>query len=169
MTAYQGTVGLTALFTHTYNMELCWDCYILYSTWPKVCGHLLVEHLIPKSWALILSLSPPFAAITSSTLLRRRSTRCWNIAAGTCILFNSATKASVRSATVRFAVGVSIHSKDVRWVEVRALCRQVKFFHTNLDKPFLYGPRCKHGCIFMLNQERSFPKVLPQSWKHSFV
>ncbi|CDQ67465.1 unnamed protein product [Oncorhynchus mykiss] len=26
-------------------------------------------------------------------------------------------------------------------VEVRALCRPVKFFHTDLNKPFLYGPR----------------------------
>ena len=53
-----------------------------YTTWPKVCGHLLVEHLIPKSWALIWSWSP-FAAITASTLLGRLSTRCWNIDAGT--------------------------------------------------------------------------------------
>ena len=26
-------------------------------------------------------------------------------------------------------------------VEVRALCKPVKFFHTDLDKPFLFGPR----------------------------
>jgi hypothetical protein len=25
-------------------------------------------------------------------------------------------------------------------VEVKALCSPVKFFHTDLDKPFLYGP-----------------------------
>jgi hypothetical protein len=30
---------------------------VMYTTWPKVCGHLLVEHLIPKSWALIGSWS----------------------------------------------------------------------------------------------------------------
>ena len=41
---------------------------LIYTTWPTVCGHLLVEQLIPKSWALIWSWSP-FAAITSSTLL----------------------------------------------------------------------------------------------------
>ena len=34
--------------------------------------------------------------------------------------------------------------------EVRALCRLVKFFHTDLDKPFLYGPRFVHGAIVML-------------------
>jgi hypothetical protein len=28
------------------------------TTLPKVCGHLLVEHLIPKSWTLIWSWSP---------------------------------------------------------------------------------------------------------------
>ena len=52
-------------------------------TWPKVCGHLLVERLIPKSWALIWSWSR-FAVITASTLLGRRSTRFWNISSETC-------------------------------------------------------------------------------------
>jgi hypothetical protein len=51
-------------------------------------------------------------------------------------------------------------------VEVRALCRPVKFFHTNLDKPFLYGPRFVHWGIVMLKQEMAFSKLLPQSWKH---
>ena len=54
-------------------------------------------------------------------------------------------------------------------VEVRALCRPVKFFHNDLDKPFLYGPRFVHGGIAMLKQERAFPKLLPQSWKHRIV
>ena len=44
-------------------------------------------------------------------------------------------------------------------VEVRALCRPVKFFHTNLNKPFLYGPRFVHRGIVMLKQERAFPKL----------
>ena len=48
-------------------------------------------------------------------------------------------------------------------VEVRALCRPVKFFHTDLDKFFLYGPRLVHRGIVMLKQERAFPKLLPQS------
>ena len=30
-------------------------------------------------------------------------------------------------------------------VEVRALCRPVKFFHTDLDKRILYGPLCAWG------------------------
>jgi hypothetical protein len=48
-------------------------------------------------------------------------------------------------------------------VEVRALCRPVKFFHTDLDKPFLYGPHFVHGDIVILKQERAFPILLPQS------
>jgi hypothetical protein len=36
-------------------------------------------------------------------------------------------------------------------VEVRALCRAAKFFHTDLDKPFLYGPPFVHRAIVMLN------------------
>jgi hypothetical protein len=31
---------------------------VIYTTWPKVCEHWLIEHLIPKSWALIWSWSP---------------------------------------------------------------------------------------------------------------
>ena len=42
-------------------------------------------------------------------------------------------------------------------VKVRALCRPVKFFHTDLDKPFLYGPCFAHMGIVMLKQERAFP------------
>ena len=42
-------------------------------------------------------------------------------------------------------------------VEVRALCRPVKFFHTDLDKPFLHGPHFVHGEIVMLKEERAFP------------
>jgi hypothetical protein len=41
-------------------------------------------------------------------------------------------------------------------VEVSALCRPGNFFHTDLDKPFLHGPRFVHGGI-MLKQQRAFP------------
>ena len=54
-------------------------------------------------------------------------------------------------------------------VEVRALYRPVKFFHTDLDKPFMYGLRFVHGGIVMLKQKRAFPKLLPQSWKNRIV
>jgi hypothetical protein len=37
-------------------------------------------------------------------------------------------------------------------VEVRALCRPVKFFHIDLDEPFLYGLRFVYGGIVMLEQ-----------------
>jgi hypothetical protein len=40
-------------------------------------------------------------------------------------------------------------------VEVRALCRPVKFFHVDFDKPFLYGPHFLHRGIVM--QERASP------------
>jgi hypothetical protein len=51
-------------------------------------------------------------------------------------------------------------------VEVRVLCRPVKFFHTDLDKPFLYKPRLVHGAIVMLKQERAFPILFQQRLKH---
>ena len=54
-------------------------------------------------------------------------------------------------------------------VEDRPLCRPVNFFHTDLNIPFLYVPCFVHGGIVMLKQERAFPKLLPQSWKHRIV
>ena len=42
------------------------------------------------------------------------------------------------------------------WVEVRALCRPVKFFHSYLDKPFLYGPHFVYWGIVILKQERAY-------------
>ena len=54
-------------------------------------------------------------------------------------------------------------------VEVRSLCRPVKFFLIDLDKKCLYGPRFVHRGIAMLKQERAFHKLLQQSWKHRIV
>ena len=50
--------------------------------------------------------------------------------------------------------------------EIRAVCRPVKFFPTDLDKPFLYGPCFVHGGIVMLKQVGAFRKLLPQCWMH---
>ena len=55
------------------------------------------------------------------------------------------------------------NAKVFNGVEVRALCRPVKFYHTDLDKTFLYGPRFVHRSIVMLNQERTLTKLLQQS------
>jgi hypothetical protein len=41
-------------------------------------------------------------------------------------------------------------------VTVRDLCRPVKFFHIDLDKPFLYGSHFVHGGVVMLKKERAF-------------
>ena len=57
---------------------------------------------------------------------------------------------------------------DFDGVEVRALWRPVKFFHNDLDKPFLYGLHVVHGSV-MLKQKSAFPKLLLQSWKHGIA
>ena len=110
-----------------------------------------------KSWALIWSWSS-FAVVIVYTLLGRLSTRCWNITTGTC--FHSATKAFERSGA---DVGTSGLARSQ--CSNSSLCRPVKFFYTDIDKPFLYAPLFVHGGIVMLKQERAFPKLLPQSWK----
>ena len=46
-------------------------------------------------------------------------------------------------------------------VEVRALCRPGKFFHTEFDKAFLYGTCFVRRDIVMLKQKRAFPNLLP--------
>ena len=106
----------------------------------------------------------PFAAITAitaSTFMGRLSIRCRNIAAGSCI--HSLTRPLVRSGTDVGQLGVARSWCSIPKVfdgfEVRALCRPVKFFYTNLDKPFLHVPHFVHGGIVMLKQERAFLKV----------
>ena len=132
-----------------------------YTTLPKICGHLLVEHLIPKSWALIWSWFHSLHAITAYTLLRRRSTRCWNIAEGDLLPFSHKSISEVRHWCWTIMPGsqsvFQFIPKVFDGVEVRALCRPVKFFHSDLDKPFLYVPRVVHWGIVMLKQERAFP------------
>ncbi|KAK3533131.1 hypothetical protein QTP70_008806 [Hemibagrus guttatus] len=54
-------------------------------------------------------------------------------------------------------------------VEVRTLCRPVKFLHTKLNHPCLYGPCFVHWCAVMLEQEVAIPKLFPQSWEHEIV
>ncbi|KAK3568010.1 hypothetical protein QTP86_028594, partial [Hemibagrus guttatus] len=54
-------------------------------------------------------------------------------------------------------------------VEVRTLCRPVKFLHTKLPHPRLYGPCFVHWCAVMLEQEGVIPKLFPQSWEHEIV
>ena len=117
----------------------------------------------------------PFAAITVSTLLGRLSTRCWNIAAGIC--FHSATRALVRSGTDVGQLGLvrSRHSNSSQRCSMglrSGLCRgqsssstPISTNHFCMDLALcLYGPG-----IVMLKQERAFPKLLPQSWKHRII
>ena len=123
--------------------------------------------LIPKSWAFIWSWSL-FAAITAFTLLERLSTRCWGLASiQQRALVKSGT--DVRQLGLARQLAFQFIPKVFNGVEGRPLCRPVKFFHTDLDKPFLYGPRFVQRGIVMLKQETAFPKLLPQIWKHRII
>ena len=124
-----------------------------------------------KIMGINMELVPPFAAMTASTLLGRLSTKCWNIVAETC--FHSATRSIVRLGIVgNLGLGRSRRSNSSQRCSMRLslgpLCRPVKFFHTDLDKPFLYEPHFVHRGIVMLKQERAFPKLLPQSLRFPF-
>ena len=112
-----------------------------------------------KIMGINMELVPHIAAITGgSTLLGRLSTRCWNIAEGTC--FHSTTRPLGRSGTDVGRLGLACSRCSNSSQKV------FKFLHTDLDKLFLSGPRFVHGDIVMLKQEKTFPKLLPRSWKH---
>lgn len=52
-------------------------------------------------------------------------------------------------------------------VEVKALCRPVKFFHTKLGKPFFLDlALCTEALFVMLKLKKIF-KLLLQSWKNT--
>ena len=124
-----------------------------------------------RSWALIWSWSP-LAAKPACTLMLRLSTRCWSIAAGTC--FYSATSVLMSLGTDVGRLGLAhsrrSNSSQLCLMGLRSgLCRPVKFLHTDLDKPFMYGPRFVQRGVVMLEEERAFPNQLPQIWKHRIL
>ena len=69
----------------------------------------------------------------------------------------------------RLTVSTLIHPKVFCRVEVRTLCRPVKFLQTKLARPYLYGPCFVHWCAVMLEQEGAIPKLFPQSWEYEIV
>ena len=153
------------------NMESYWSNNVHYmakSMWTHACrtSHFKI---IGINMELV---GPPFAATTASTLLGRLSTTFENIAAGTCC--HSATRIS-EAGHWWWVIRPGLQSafqfipKVFDGVEVRALCRPVKFFHTVHHKPLMYGPRFVYGGIVTLKQERAFPKLLPQRWKHRII
>ena len=49
-------------------------------------------------------------------------------------------------------------------VEVRALCRSVKLIHTDLDKPFLNGPRFEQWALWCWNRKGPSPNCCYKIW-----
>lgn len=85
----------------------------------------------------------------------RLPTRFWNLAAGVC--YHSATRALERSSTDDGPRSCS-PSKVLGGAEVRALRRQVKFFHNKLGQPFFYGALwlCHIGTVSTVLEEHYF-------------
>ena len=130
-------------------------------TWPKVCRHLLFQHLIPKSWALIWSWSP-LCCDNSQNSSGKAFHEMLEHCCGELLPFSHKS----------ISVGQLGLARSWRYNYSQRCsmgCRSVNFFHTDLDKPFLCGPRFVHGGIIMLKQERAFHKLLPQGWKHRIV
>lgn len=103
-----------------------------------------------------------FAARTASALLGRLSTRFRIVFMGD---FDHCSRSTfVRSHTHTLSVSILIHPKCVVLIEVRTLCRPVRFIHTRLCHSCLYGPCFVDWCTVMLEGARS--KLSPQSWEH---
>ena len=138
----------------------------------KVCGHLLVKHLIPISWALIWSWSTLCCYNSLYLFLKGFPLHVGTLLRG---LASFHPRALVRLGTNVGRLGLArsrtSNSSQRCSMGLRsgALCRPVKLLNTDLEKTFLYGPRFVYRCIVMLKHERSIPKLMPQSWKHRVV
>lgn len=89
------------------------------NTWPSY-QYVLVEHPILST------------VIICSTLLRRLSNRFWSVAVGMCV--HSTVKALMRFGIMGVRRPGGFNQKKFSEVEVRALYRSVKFFHSKLGK-----------------------------------
>lgn len=130
--------------------------------WPtdlNIIPCVIVEHRIPKSLPLI-------CYFNSFSSFQETFRIIWNLAAA--ISSHLATWALVMFGDKAwFTVSVPVHLKGVNSIEVRVCagffinslwCRPVKFFSSKPNKN-----------IVILKEEKIFPKVLPQSWKHTKV
>ncbi len=68
---------------------------------------------------------------------------------------------------VWLTVEVQFIPKVLDGVEVRALCRPVKFSLTELRKPFLYGPHCVQGRNVMLKLEKGLIQTVTRKLKYN--
>uniref|UniRef100_A0A0E9WTX1 Uncharacterized protein n=1 Tax=Anguilla anguilla TaxID=7936 RepID=A0A0E9WTX1_ANGAN len=141
----------------------------MYTTWPEVCGHL-TSNIPSKIMALIWSWSTLCCYNNLRSSGKALYYRCWSTAAGIC--FHSARSSLVRSGT-DWAISPDLHlafqliPKVLDGVEVRTLCRPVKFIRTDLYKTIsIWTLFCARGYC---HAERAFPKLLPQSWKQRIV
>lgn len=113
-----------------------------YLTWWKPIQYMLVEHPVAKPWALIWSWSPflfweglpldfrmtPFGLV----LIQPQEYQSgW-------VLMCSRIRGAGTQSMFQFI------PKVFSWVEVRALCRPLKVFHSHLVKPRLYGAYFGH-------------------------
>ena len=138
------------------NIQFVWENY---TTWPKVCGHLQVEHLIHKWWALIWSWSPPPSAIIASTLLGRHC-------CGDVLPFSHKRISEVGHWCWAFRPGSQsvfqfIPGVQWGWGQGSVQVSQV-IPHRSRQAISVWTSLCARG-IVMLKQKRSFPKLLPHS------
>lgn len=123
--AYLCAIIVNILFNHGFKMT--------YTTWPKACGYLGIIPTIPKLWTILLSCFP-FAAMKIFTFLQRLSPSFWAIAMGICAHLDARAQEVWHWCLTRSpSLVVLTHSY------VWALCWPLKFFHSKLGKPWLFG------------------------------
>lgn len=116
----------------------------------------LVGHLIPKPWALLLS-SPHQAPNSLHSSRKILELSLWNLG-----LF------SLRSPALQSTF--QIIPRVFGRLGVRPLwLRPLEFLHTKLIKRCLYEAGFVHKGTVMLQQKRTYPKLVPQGWKYRIV
>lgn len=122
--------------------------------WIHICLDEFVQQCIPERQVLIWcynSIHSTGNAVHEILHLRYKEKG----AAGICPHSATTTLASwplmLKLGWIHFILNVLVG------VEVRALCRPMKFFHSTPGKLFLYRPCFVHGGFDILKQERAFP------------
>lgn len=103
-----------------------------------------------------------YSEITSN-LLKRLSTRNWSVAVEICSFRHKSIRELTRRPEAQSVL--QLIPKMFNGIEVKALCRSLEFFHTNLGKPSLHGPCAQGHC----HAGRCFDKVPKFHTKTSYT
>lgn len=155
------------LATEPLSLDRRWADYRIfkyerYNVCPRVCGHLIVTPVWAcwTSYSKTMGITIEFPHQAPNSLHSSRKIlelSLWNLG-----LF------SLRSPALQSTF--QIIPRVFGRLGVRPLwLRPLEFLHTNLIKRCLYEAGFVHKGTVMLQQKRTYPKLVPQGWKYRIV